>query len=152
MVDAIWKPHVTVAAIGERDGRFLLVEERVEGRLVLNQPAGHLDDGESLQAAVVREAREETAWLFEAQSLIGFYLWKAPLDGISFLRAAFAGTWCQEIAGGTLDPVIEHTVWLTRDEIAAQAGRLRSPLVLRCVDDYLAGQRYPLSLVQHIPR
>jgi ADP-ribose pyrophosphatase YjhB (NUDIX family) len=146
----VWKPHVTVAAVGEREGRFLMVEESVNGHLVLNQPAGHLDDGESLQSAVIREAHEETAWEFEAQSLLGLYLWKSPGDGDSFLRAAFAGRWRRALAARPPDPGIQRVLWLTREEIAAAGAGLRSPLVLRCVDDYLGGRRYPLDLLQQI--
>ena len=149
MTAMVWKPHVTVAAVGEREGRFLMVEESVDGRLVLNQPAGHLEDGETLLAAVIREAREETAWEFEAQSLLGLYLWKSG-DGNSFLRAAFAGHWRRALAARPQDPGIQRVLWLTREEIAATGDRLRSPLVLRCVDDYLGGRRFPLELLQQL--
>ncbi|HXG28657.1 MAG TPA: NUDIX hydrolase [Nevskiales bacterium] len=150
MGDNIWRPHVTVAAVAERDGRFLLVEERIDGRLLYNQPAGHLDENESLIAAVAREAREETAWDFEPEALIGLYLWKEPTGGKTFLRAAFAGHCLRHHPQQPLDAGIQRALWLSRDEIAALGGRLRSPLVLRCVDDYLRGCRYPLDVLQHL--
>ncbi len=142
----IWKPDVTVAAVTERDGRFLLVEERIRGRLVLNQPAGHLEDGESLLHAVVRETLEETAWDFEPQWLLGVYLWRAR-PGHTTLRFAFIGTVGRFEAGRALDPPIIATHWLTREAVAAQSARLRTPLVLRCIDDYLRGARSPLAAI-----
>jgi 8-oxo-dGTP pyrophosphatase MutT (NUDIX family) len=140
----VWKPDVTVAAVIERDSRFLLVEERIRGRLVFNQPAGHLEDGESLLEAVVREAVEETAWTFLPQSLLGVYLWRSP-RGHTTLRFAFHGSVREFDSRRTLDPPIVATHWLTRDEILARAAALRSPLVLRCIDDYLRGVRLPLD-------
>lgn len=150
MPDEIWKPHVTVAAVAERDGLFLMVEERIEGRLILNQPAGHLDEGESLLAAVCRETLEESAWVFEPADIIGLYLWRQQHGYPSFLRVAFAGRCVRHYPEKPLDTGVQRALWMTRDEIAAQSERLRSPLVLRCVDDYLAGHRYPLELLQHI--
>lgn len=140
----VWKPDVTVAALIERDRRFLLVEERIRGRLVLNQPAGHLEDGESLLEAVVRETLEETAWQFSPEALLGIYQWRSP-RGHTTLRIAFIGTVHGHDATRALDPPIVTTHWLTREEIARQAPRLRTPLVLRCVEDYLAGRRLPLD-------
>jgi 8-oxo-dGTP pyrophosphatase MutT (NUDIX family) len=142
----VWKPDVTVAAVTERDGRFLLVEERIRGRLVLNQPAGHLEDGESLLHAVVRETLEETAWVFEPQWLLGVYLWRGKA-GHTTLRFAFIGTVDHFESGRALDPPIVATHWLTREAIAAQSERLRTPLVLRCIDDYLDGRRAPLGTI-----
>jgi 8-oxo-dGTP pyrophosphatase MutT (NUDIX family) len=142
----IWKPDATVAAVIERDARFLLVEERIQGRLVFNQPAGHLEDRESLLAAVVREVREETAWLFEPQWLLGVYRWRSP-RGHTTLRFAFSGTVSDFEPARKLDPPIIATHWLTRAEIAARAERLRSPLVQRCIEDYLAGTRLPLTAI-----
>ncbi len=141
-----WKPDVTVAAIVEREGRFLLVEERIDGRVVINQPAGHVEDGESLLAAVVRETLEETAWHFVPESLLGLYLWRSP-RGHSTLRIAFTGAveGLDERRG--LDPPVIATHWLSRVELAAQAAQLRTPLVMRCIDDYLAGRRLPLDAV-----
>ena len=143
----VWKPDVTVAAVIERDGRFLLVEERIRGRRVLNQPAGHLEDGESLLDAVVRETLEETTWHFRPQWLIGTYLWRSPNSGDSTLRFAFTGAGEGPVADRKLDRVILGTHWLTLEQIVAEQSRLRSPVVLRCVNDYLAGQRLPLTAV-----
>jgi 8-oxo-dGTP pyrophosphatase MutT (NUDIX family) len=142
-----WNPEVTVAAIVERDKRFLMVEERIGGRLVLNQPAGHLEDGESLVEAVVREAREETAWRLQPQSLVGIYLWRNPADGRSFLRFAFCGTVDDHQPSQPLDAGIVRALWLSHEQLRAQEARLRSPLVLRCLDDYLLGRRLPLETV-----
>ena len=144
--DRQWHPHVTVAAVIERDGRYLLVEERIAGRMVINQPAGHLEEGETLIDAVVREALEETAGHFVPESVVGVYRWTAP-DGATFLRACFAGRCTGFDAERSLDAGIVGTVWLTRDELVRARDRLRSPLVLRCIDDYAAGVRYPLRLI-----
>jgi len=146
----VWKPDATVAAVIERDGRFLLVEERIRGRLVFNQPAGHLEDGESLLAAVVREVYEETAWVFEPQWLLGIYLWRSP-NGQTTLRFGFSGSIRDFDPGHKLDRPIVQTHWLTRDEIDARAERLRSPLVQRCIEDYLRGARLPLTAIATLP-
>lgn len=143
------KPDVTVAAVVERHGRFLLVQERVARRLVLNQPAGHLEQGESLLQAVAREAREETGHAFAPRAVTGIYLWRGT-DGRSFLRVAFSGELGPRDAAARLDRSIVRTAWLRRDELAARGGELRSPLVLACVDDYLRGVRYPLELLTHV--
>jgi 8-oxo-dGTP pyrophosphatase MutT (NUDIX family) len=140
----VWKPDVTVAAVIERGGRFLLVEERIRGRLVLNQPAGHLEDGESLFDAVVRETLEETAWRFTPEWLLGIYQWRSP-RGHSTLRFAFTGSVQDHDAGRPLDPPIVTTHWLAREEVALRAAQLRTPLVLRCIDDWLGGRRLPLD-------
>jgi 8-oxo-dGTP pyrophosphatase MutT (NUDIX family) len=140
-----YAPRVTVAAIVERDGRFLLVEERIDGARVWNQPAGHLDPGESLVDAVIRETREETGYRFVPEALVGIYLWRRD-DGLAFLRHAFAGHTVGE-PGGELDAEIVGVHWRTRDELAAPGAPIRSPLVLRCVDDWSAGARHPLSLL-----
>jgi 8-oxo-dGTP pyrophosphatase MutT (NUDIX family) len=138
-------PDVTVAAVTETAGRFLLVEERVKRRLLFNQPAGHVERGETLLAAVVREAREETAWRFEPQALLGVYLWHKPACARPILRFAFTGTVSDHDAEQPLDRGIVRTHWLTCTDLERQQSRLRSPLVLRCVHDYLAGQRLPLA-------
>lgn len=152
---ARWKPNVTVAAVIERGGRFLLVEEQTSDGLRLNNPAGHLDPGESPLDACVRETLEETAYAFTPTALVGVYLAGARRDaqdeGITYLRFAFAGTLGAHDAGRPLDEGILRTLWLTPDEIRAEAARLRSPLVLRCLEDYLAGRRYPLELLQVDP-
>ena len=147
---SVWKPHVTVAAIAEQNRKFLMVEERVEGQLVYNQPAGHLDDGESLTDAVVRETYEETAWKFRPEALVGVQLWRHPGNGDSYLRFAFCGCCYEHDSSQALDTGIEQAVWLSRDELADQHHKLRSPLVLRSIDDYLAGRRYSMSMLEHI--
>ncbi len=145
-----FKPDVTVAAIVERDSQFLLVEEHIGSRLVLNQPAGHLEDGESLVEAVIRETLEESAWHFAPQALIGIYLWKQPENGRSFLRVAISGQVTQHEPQRRLDRGIERALWLPRDRIVAKSARLRSPLVMRCIDDYLGGNRHSLDVLQHL--
>jgi len=143
-------PEVTVAAVTEKDGRFLIVEERVGRRLLLNQPAGHVESGETLLAAVVREAREETAWCFEPRTLVGAYLWRNPANGRSVLRFAFIGAVSDHDAAQRLDRGIVGTHWLTLTELDQLQPRLRSPLVLRCVHDYLAGRRHSLQRVAEL--
>lgn len=146
----IWKPNVTVAAVVERDGRFLLVEEEADGALVLNQPAGHLDEGESLLQAVVRETLEETAWHIAPEALVGVYRWPHPTKPITYLRFAFTANALRAEPNGTLDKGIVRALWLTPDEIRREQRRHRSPQVERCIEDYLAGQRYPLSLIKDL--
>ena len=153
---ARWKPSVTVAAIIERDGRYLLVEEETTaGGLRLNNPAGHLDPGESPAEGCAREALEETAWHFKPTALVGVYLSRftkaATGEDITYLRFAFCGELGEHEAGRALDEGIVRTVWMTADEIRASADRHRSPLLLRCLDDYLAGVRLPLSAIYTDP-
>ena len=138
-------PDVTVAAVTETAGRFLVVEERVRQRVVFNQPAGHVERGETLLAAVVREVREETAWRFEPKTLLGVYLWRNPVGGRYTLRFAFTGAVADHDAAQKLDRGIVRTHWLSRGELEERETQLRSPLVLRCVRDYLAGHRLPLE-------
>ncbi|HTY98751.1 MAG TPA: NUDIX hydrolase [Rhodocyclaceae bacterium] len=145
----IWKPNVTVAALVERDGRFLLVEEETDDGIRFNQPAGHLDEGESLVAACAREALEETAWHFAPTALVGVYQWPRPKGDVTYLRFAFAGDLGQFEEGRPLDDGILRAVWLTPAEIEASRSRHRSPLILQCVHDYLAGRRFPLDLIRH---
>lgn len=140
----VWKPDVTVAAVIERSGRFLLVEERIRGQLVLNQPAGHLEDGETLLDAVIRETLEETAWQFTPEALLGIYQWRSP-RGHTTMRFAFTGSVQGYDAARPLDAPIVTTHWLAREEIAQRSARLRTPLVLRCIEDYLSGRRLPLD-------
>jgi 8-oxo-dGTP pyrophosphatase MutT (NUDIX family) len=142
-----WKPEVTVAAVVERDGRFLIVEERVNGHLVLNQPAGHLEDRETLIAAAIRETREETAWRLTPQALVGTYLWRNPANERTFLRFTFCGTVDDHHADQPLDKGIVRTHWLSYEQLLSQQARLRSPLVLRCIEDFRAGARQPLESV-----
>lgn len=144
-----WPLHVTVAAVVEREGRFLLVQESIGGQSVINQPAGHLEQNESLVQAVVRETLEETAWHFEPTALIGIYRWMHP-KGDTFLRFCFTGSLGQHEPDRLLDHGIERVVWLNRQELHAQAPSLRSPLVLECIDDYLAGKRIGLSAFKDI--
>ena len=154
-----WKPSVTVAAIVERHGKFLLVEEHTPEGLRLNNPAGHLDPGESLAQGCARETLEETTHLFLPTALVGVYLSrfqrpardKAAADDITYLRFAFAGTLGDAQPHLQLDKGIVRTLWFTPDEVRASAARHRSPLVLRCMEDYLAGQRFPLDLVHTEP-
>lgn len=146
-----WSPSVTVAAIVENDGRYLLVEEHTPEGLQLNNPAGHLDEGESPLQGVVREALEETAREFTPDALVGVYLsrFERPSTGecVTYLRLAYAGRVGDELPGRSLDTGIVRTVWMTPDELRASAARHRSALVLRCIEDHLAGRRFPLDLV-----
>ena len=145
-----WKPNATVAAIAEQDGRFLLVEENIEGKLVFNQPAGHLEQGETLIEAIKREVLEETAWEFEPQSLTGIYLYPGPIDKtITYLRFCFYGHCINEHKGQELDDGVLRAVWLSPDEIKNERDRMRSPMVIRCIEDHLKGCRYPLDLLNH---
>jgi ADP-ribose pyrophosphatase YjhB (NUDIX family) len=145
----IWKPHVTTAAILEQDGKFLLVEEHTTHGLLFNQPAGHLEPGESLSASAVRETLEESAFEFEPQHLIGIYRWHSAAADTTYLRFAFTGPILAHFPARTLDEGIVRAAWMTPDEIRATSARHRSPLVLRCVEDYLAGKRYPLDILVH---
>ncbi|MDP2811666.1 MAG: NUDIX hydrolase [Rhodocyclaceae bacterium] len=145
----IWKPNVTVAAVIERDGRFLMVEEETEEGVRFNQPAGHLDEGESLVDACVRETLEETAFHFTPTALVGVYQWPRTKGDITYLRFAFAGELGEEDEGRLLDAGILRAVWLLPSEIEADQARHRSPLVWQCVQDWLSGRRYPLELIRH---
>ena len=144
---SVWRPSVTVAAVIERGGRFLFVEEIQDGRNVLNQPAGHLDPGESLLAAVAREVLEETAHRFSPSALVGVYRWYYRPQDVTFLRFCFSG----EVSGvensRSLAKEIVALHWLTPEELKHRSAMHRSPLVQHCVDDYLAGRRYPLDLL-----
>ena len=146
----VWTPHVTVAAEIERDGRFLMVEEAAGGDVVLNQPAGHWEAGETLPEACIRETLEESAHVFQPTHLVGNYRWTHPDSAVTFLRFAYCGELRGEEHGRALDPDILRAVWLTADELRASSARHRSPLVARCFEDYLAGRRYPLDLVMHV--
>lgn len=144
-----WKPNVTVAALVERDGRFLLVEEETDEGLRFNQPAGHLEQGESLVAACVRETLEESAYRVRPTALVGVYQWPRPARDVTYLRFTFACELLGEELGRPLDQGIIAARWLTAEEIRASADRHRNPLVVRCLEDYLAGRRYPLDLIAH---
>jgi 8-oxo-dGTP pyrophosphatase MutT (NUDIX family) len=149
MARIAWKPAVTVAAVIERDGRFLLIEERDGSSLVLNQPAGHWEEGETLPAACVRETLEESAYEFNPTALVGIYRWRPPASDTTYLRFAFAGRVGEQLPNRTLDEGIVRAVWLSLDELRASLARHRSPLVLRCVEDYLAGNRFPMDILTH---
>jgi 8-oxo-dGTP pyrophosphatase MutT (NUDIX family) len=144
-----WKPSVTVAAIMQRGNRFCLVEEEVDGRLVYNQPAGHWEPGETLAEACAREALEETAHRFLPTHVLGVYRWHLAAKDVTFLRFAFLGETSDPEPGRSLDKEIRRVLWLTADEIGALAPRHRSPLVQACIEDALAGRRYPLGLLRH---
>jgi 8-oxo-dGTP pyrophosphatase MutT (NUDIX family) len=154
-----WKPSVTVAAVIEQAGRYLLVEEMTADGLRLNNPAGHLDPGEGLEEAAAREALEETACPFWPEALVGVYLSRllrpanasAPEEDITYLRFAFCGRVGEPIPGRALDEPVVRTLWMTPDEVRASVARHRSPLVLRCIEDHLAGQRFPLGLLATDP-
>ncbi len=142
-----WYPHVTVATVVERDGRFLLVEERGEsGQLVFNQPAGHLEPGESLQQAAVRETLEETGWHIALEGLVNIALYTSPANGETYYRTTFFGHPLRHEPERSLDEGILRAVWLEADEIAI-SDRLRSPMVAEVVRLYQSGQRHPLSII-----
>lgn len=144
----IWKPHVTVAAVIEQGGRFLLVEEHTALGIQFNQPAGHLDPGESIIAAVIRETLEETAYHFVPEALVGIYLWHQAAHDRTYLRFAFTGAIGAHEPDRPLDSGIIRAVWQTSEEAHAGRASHRSPLVYDCMIDYLAGVRYPLSLLR----
>ena len=146
----IWKPHVTVAAIAEKDGKFLIVEEMVDGQLMYNQPAGHLESGESLIEAVIRETYEETAWTFQPEALVGIQLWRHPVHSESFLRFSFCGSCYDHRPEQALDEGIKQALWLSREELFDINHKLRSPMVLRTIDDYLEGRRYSMDILEHV--
>jgi 8-oxo-dGTP pyrophosphatase MutT (NUDIX family) len=144
------RPAVTVASIVERDGAFLLVRERTKAGLRLNQPAGHLEPGETLAQGASRETLEEAAWHVEPFALVGVYRWEAPDTGATFVRFAYAARALGHMRGQPLDHGIVDALWLGYDEIVARRGEHRSPLVIRCIDDYRAGRRFPLDFVQDV--
>ena len=144
---SLWRPSATVAAVIGRDGKFLFVEEIQDGRRVLNQPAGHLDPGESLVAACAREVLEETAHRFEPTALVGIYRWYYQPADVTFLRFCFSGSVTGIEKSATLDKEIVALHWLTPAELKEQSSMHRSPLVQQCVDDYLAGCNFPLAVL-----
>ncbi|MDZ5602417.1 NUDIX hydrolase [Pseudomonas sp. RP23018S] len=143
-----WHPHITVATVVERDGRFLMVEEFKAGLHVFNQPAGHLEPNESLQQAALRETLEETAWDVELTGVVGIYLYTAPSNGVTYQRICFAARPVHHHAERPLDSDIQRALWLSRDELLADPARWRSELVPRCIDDYLAGPLHSLALLR----
>ncbi len=141
----IWKPHVTVAAVIEENAHFLLVEERIEEETVFNQPAGHLEQGESLMDAISREVLEETTRPFQAKALLGTWLYHLSEKQRTYLRFCFCGSVGEPLSGHSLDGEIIAIHWLTLKEIQQRQNRLRSPMVLQCIQDYLRGVRLPLD-------
>lgn len=150
----VWRPNLTVAAVIERGRRFLLVEEvsdnPADGDPVFNQPAGHVESGEGIVAAVMREVLEETGWSFTPRAFVGSYYWTHPSKGLTYLRLCFAGDVDGHDPARTLDHGILRTHWLTRTEVEERGKRLRSPMVLACIRDYEAGQSFPLHLVREL--
>lgn len=147
----IWRPHVTVACVVADGDRYLMVEEEIAGRLAYNQPAGHLDDGESLAAAAVRETLEETGWTVELQHLLGVHQWRSTEHGDAVIRFSFSARVLSHDPDRPLDTGIRRALWLSRAEIAAMGVRLRSPMVLLSIDAWLAGQRLPLASLSYLP-
>ena len=146
----VWRPNVTVAAIVERDAQFLIVEERAEHGCVLNQPAGHLESGESLIDALVRETLEETGWHVAPTALIGIYRYRPAPASLTYLRFCFSADCTHHEPMRVLDNGIIAIHWLSAAQLRTQRERLRSPMVLRCIDDYLDGRRYPLNMLSDI--
>ncbi|HUB91509.1 MAG TPA: NUDIX hydrolase [Dyella sp.] len=143
----VWRPHVTVACVVTDGDRYLMVEEEINGRIAYNQPAGHLDDLEGLQQAAVRETREETGWTVALTHFVGVHQWRSTEHGDVIVRFTFAARPLTHDPQQPLDTGVRRALWLTRGEIAALGERLRSPMVLMSIDDWLAGQRMPLSVV-----
>jgi len=143
----IWKPNTTVAAVIERDGKFLMVEEETSQGVRFNQPAGHLEPDESFLDAVAREVLEESAYYFVPQHLLGIYRWHAPESDITYVRFAFGGIVTGHDKYRRLDNGILRAVWLSREEVCSTQSRHRSPLVLRCIDDYIEGKLFPLDVL-----
>lgn len=146
----IWTPHAVVATIVEKDGKFLLVEEVVDGRTVYNQPAGHVDENESIFTAALRETLEETAWKVEITDLVGIYTLKSEKPGVTYYRFCFAAT-ALEQTDFPLDHGIVGPRWFTLEEVKGLGTQLRSPLVVKCIEDYLAGRRFPLDIIYEHP-
>jgi len=140
--------HITVAAVIETDKKFLMVEEHCSGQLVINQPAGHLEPGETIVEATIRETLEETRWTFSPEFLVGIYRWQNPQTAETYIRIALAGQAADPDSSLSLDDGIVRALWLSLDEIKQQEARLRTPLVMKCINDYLAGAHYPLDLLR----
>lgn len=143
------RPAVTVAAIIERGGRFLVIEERTRNGIRLNQPAGHVEVGESIAAAAARETLEEAGWSVQPTALVGVYQWESPRNG-TYVRFTFAAEPRAHESGRALDAGIVRALWLTYDQIAERQPMHRSPLVMRSLDDYRAGRRWPLGLIANL--
>jgi len=142
-----WAPHVTVATIVERDGRFLMVYEDADGKRVYNQPAGHLDPHETLQDAAIRETLEETAWHVKLVGVVGVNLYEAPTNGVTYIRTTFIAEAISQDVARPLDTGIIEAVWLTYEEILERRAQLRSPMTLQIIDEYRSGRRFPLTVV-----
>ncbi|MDH5546520.1 MAG: NUDIX hydrolase [Gammaproteobacteria bacterium] len=142
-----WKPRVTVAAVIERENKFLIVEEEIDGKIVLNQPAGHWEDGETLIEAVIRETREETGWLFSPEAIIGIYHWRHPRSGDTYLRFAFCGEISDYNANQPLDDGIVAANWYTKEELQKRGAQHRSPQLMLCIEEYQRGIRVPLDII-----
>ena len=142
-----WYPHVTVATVIERDGKYLLVEEHAGSNLVLNQPAGHLEANESLQQAAVRETLEETGWTVQLEGIVGLGLYVAPANNVTYQRVTFFGKALNHDPERKLDDGITRTLWLDYEEILAESDRMRSRLVIEVIERYRNGHRYPLSMI-----
>lgn len=140
-------PHITVATVVLHDGRYLFVEESPDGKPVLNQPAGHIEGGESLAAGAMREALEETGYRVQLTHLLGIYVWTSPTNGATYFRVCFVGELMEKVEGYTVDKDIDAVRWYSLDELRARTDMLRSPLVLRCVEDHAAGKRLPLDTI-----
>lgn len=145
----VWYPHVTVAAIIEQDGRFLVVEEETAEGIRINQPAGHLERNESIVAGVIRETIEESAYVVKPDAVVGIYRWGPPDRDLVYLRFALSATVVRHEPSRPLDTGILRALWMTPDALRACVGRHRSPLVMRCVDDYRTGHRFPLDVLVH---
>ncbi|MCG8672455.1 MAG: NUDIX hydrolase [Pseudomonadales bacterium] len=146
-----WKPNATVATIVEKNGKFLVVEEYSENQLVINQPAGHIEHGEGVLDAAIRETLEETGYRVEPQAFIGFYTYTAPHNQTTYYRFCFSASIVEQLENPEIDPDIENVVWYSLEELKAQTHRHRSPLLMRCLEDYLDGRRYPLELIYEHP-
>ena len=144
---SLWYPHVTVATVIEREGKYLLVEERSNGKLVYNQPAGHLDPNETLEQAALRETLEETGWHIQVEGVVGIALYESQHNGVTYHRTTFYGTALKHDPNLELDSGIERAIWLSYEEILAASDKLRSKLVLRAIEQYRNGHKYPLSLI-----
>ncbi|THB71026.1 MAG: NUDIX hydrolase [Gammaproteobacteria bacterium] len=145
-----WKPHVTVASIVEKDNRFLCVKELIDGKEVINQPAGHLDPNESLFDAVIRETQEETGYTVKPEYLVGIYQWKHPEKDKTFLRFVFSATVVDHNPEQELDDGILEALWPSEEELKAESIRLRSPMVLQGISDYKLGKRFPVDLIKDL--
>lgn len=144
-----WMPHVTVATVVERNGRFLLIEEEVNGDTVINQPAGHWEEGETFMQAAVRETLEETGWTVEITGLVGIYEYKPPELDYAFVRFAFSAKPIAHDPNRVLDEGIRRWFWMNQNELRQEIYRHRSPMVQQCVEDYWTVKRWPLSLITH---